>query len=143
MHPQYLRVAGGVGAEGALVAEEVLPIQVDGQVGSAALSPDTQVNWGGTWVEVGRRGGGVVQPLQEGFLQLGVATRGHPVQAGSGTRTGSVRGSRVSDTDMGGVGLQISRDKVTEAANVRFLICKKRKLQDKGQQLQWNYPLCH
>lgn len=85
MHPQHLRVAGGVGAEGALVAWEVLLVQVEGHG-----SPDAQVNWGGAWVEVSRSGGSVVQPLQEGFLQLGVSTRRHPVRAGRGTRTGSV-----------------------------------------------------
>lgn len=90
MHPQYLRVAGGVGAEGALVAGEVLPIQVEGHGGPGTLSPDTQVNRGGAWVEVSRRGGSVVQPLQEGLLQLGVSTGGHPVRVGGGTRTGSV-----------------------------------------------------
>lgn len=42
----------------------------------------------------------------------------------------------MSDTDVCGVGLQIGRDKITEAADVRFLICKKRKLQHKGQRLR-------
>lgn len=90
MHPQYLRVAGGVGAEGALVAGEVLLIQVEGHSGPGTLSPDAQVNWGGAWLEVSRRGGSAVQPLQESFLQLGVSTGGHLVRAGRGSRTGSV-----------------------------------------------------
>lgn len=41
----------------------------------------------------------------------------------------------MSDADVCGVGLQIGRDKITEAADVRFLIWKKKELKQKGQRL--------
>lgn len=75
MHPEHLRVAGRVGTEGTLVAEEVLPVQVQGGYTPATLSPDTQIDRGragikrrGSSREVSGRSGGAVQPLEKGFL---------------------------------------------------------------------------
>lgn len=48
VHPQHLRISGGVGAEGALVAKEALPVQGDPP---AALTSHTQIHGGQTWVE--------------------------------------------------------------------------------------------
>lgn len=50
VHPQHLRISGGVRAEGALVAWEALPVQ--GYL-PAALAPHTQIHRGQTGVKGG------------------------------------------------------------------------------------------
>lgn len=109
VHPEHLGVAGGVGAEGALVAWKAFLVQVEGGGASTAGSPHTKIHRGPAGLEgegsrqVSSGGGGVVQPLEKSFLQLG-ETAGS-VYAGAGTGTGTearsvLRAGRMLDTDV-------------------------------------------
>ena len=151
MHPEHLWVAGGVRAKGALVAGEALPVKAEGDYTPAALRSNAQIHRGHAWIKwggasrtVSRRGRRAVQPLEKGFLQLGITTGGAPVStgagAGAGNGTGSIfRGSRVLDTYMSQIGLQLCGDKVAKAADVGFVICGEKTQQHKGQLLPRNH----
>lgn len=69
----------------------------------------------------------VIQTMEKCLLQFGVAAGGPSVGAGAGAGNGAgsfIVGSRVLDSNMGQVCLRICGDKVTQAADVRLLICK-------------------
>lgn len=151
MHPEHLWVAGGVRAKGALVAGEALLVQAEGGYTPAALRSNAQINRGHAWIEwggasrtVSRRGRRAVQPLEKGFLQLGITTGGASVCAGAGAGAGNgtvsiLGGGRVLDTYMSQIGLQLCGDKVAKAADVGFVICGEKKRQYKGQSLPRNH----
>lgn len=75
------------------MAGQVLPVQVGGDGAPVGLGPHAQVEGGRTGVEVSRRGGGVVEPLQEGFFQLRVSGGGDPVGTGPGAGAGTGAGA--------------------------------------------------
>lgn len=75
VHPQDFGIARGVGAEGALVAGEVFPVQRHGAFTPVALGSNAQVHGhqvgverGGIWGNVGRGRNRVVHAMKKSFL---------------------------------------------------------------------------